>query len=240
MQRFAMTPLKDAAPPFVTTLPSLSARHDHACAAQRTPNLQQLIHSSMVESSDGQRFFERAYASHSSGPSGTGTQRRVLPVANEHTRHDNNKSAKPPANHIESAVDHSISHADITGSHVAEKSSAPFHPPAPPPGGNEERGSSSPIEAHEKPSIAIRFYRICKDILLSSWLNVLLIFVPVGIALQIAKINPSVVFAMNAIAIVPLAGLLSYATQSIASDLGDTVGALMNVTFGNAVELIIL
>jgi Ca2+/H+ antiporter len=44
---------------------------------------------------------------------------------------------------------------------------------------------------------------------------------------------------MNAVAIVPLAGLLTYATESLASYVGDTVGALMNVTFGNAVELII-
>ncbi len=48
-----------------------------------------------------------------------------------------------------------------------------------------------------------------------------------------------VIFAMNAIAIIPLAGLLSHATESVASRLGDTVGALLNVTFGNAVELII-
>jgi len=51
--------------------------------------------------------------------------------------------------------------------------------------------------------------------------------------------SAGVVFAMNAIAIVPLAGLLSHATESVASQLGDTVGALMNITFGNAVELII-
>ncbi len=48
-----------------------------------------------------------------------------------------------------------------------------------------------------------------------------------------------VIFAMNALAIVPLASLLSYATESVASRLGDTIGALLNVTFGNAVELII-
>lgn len=47
------------------------------------------------------------------------------------------------------------------------------------------------------------------------------------------------VFATNAIAIVPLAGLLSHATESLASRVGDSIGALMNVTFGNAVELII-
>ena len=65
-------------------------------------------------------------------------------------------------------------------------------------------------------------------------------FVPVGIAVQAAGINKTIVFAINAIAIVPLAGLLSHATESVASDLGDTIGALMNITFGNAVELIIL
>ena len=48
------------------------------------------------------------------------------------------------------------------------------------------------------------------------------------------------VFAMNAIAIIPLAGLLSHATESVAHKLGDTLGALLNVSFGNAVELIIL
>lgn len=54
-----------------------------------------------------------------------------------------------------------------------------------------------------------------------------------------AKMPAGVIFAMNAVAIVPLAGLLSHATESVASRLGDTVGALMSVTFGNAVELII-
>jgi Ca2+:H+ antiporter len=85
----------------------------------------------------------------------------------------------------------------------------------------------------------VRFYRVVKNVLLSSWFNVLLVFVPVGIAAHFANLSPGVVFAMNAIAIVPLAGLLAHATESVASKLGDTIGALMNVTFGNAVELII-
>ena len=44
---------------------------------------------------------------------------------------------------------------------------------------------------------------------------------------------------MNAIAIIPLAGLLAHATESVASRMGDTWASLLNVTFGNAVELII-
>ena len=86
----------------------------------------------------------------------------------------------------------------------------------------------------------VRFTGHTKRALCHSWVNVLLVFVPVGIAVQAAGLNPGLIFAMNAIAIIPLAGLLSHATECVASRLGDTVGALINVTFGNAVELIIL
>jgi Ca2+:H+ antiporter len=94
-----------------------------------------------------------------------------------------------------------------------------------------------------KPKIPVaqRFWRTFKAVLLNSKINVLLVFVPVGIAVaQLHNVSPGLIFAMNAIAIVPLAGLLSYATESVAHRLGDSLGALLNVTFGNAVELIIL
>jgi len=84
-----------------------------------------------------------------------------------------------------------------------------------------------------------RFVIHTKNALFYSWVNVLLIFVPVGIAVQAVGLDPTIVFAMNAVAIVPLAGLLSHATESVASRMGDTLGALLNVSFGNAVELII-
>ncbi|PNY29169.1 Vacuolar calcium ion transporter [Tolypocladium capitatum] len=73
-----------------------------------------------------------------------------------------------------------------------------------------------------------------------SWLNVLLVFVPIGIVVaNVGGVHAGVVFAMNCIAVIPLAGLLAYATESVASNMGDSLGALLNVTFGNAVELII-
>jgi len=75
---------------------------------------------------------------------------------------------------------------------------------------------------------------------LSSYINILLIFVPIGIASKAANLSPGIIFGMNAIAIIPLAGLLSHATESVAKRMGDPVGALMHVPFGNAVELIIL
>ncbi|KAG5990208.1 hypothetical protein E4U43_004338 [Claviceps pusilla] len=73
-----------------------------------------------------------------------------------------------------------------------------------------------------------------------SWINVLLVFVPIGIVVaNIHGIHGGIVFAMNCVAVIPLAGLLSHATESVASKMGDSLGALLNVTFGNAVELII-
>ncbi|KAJ5152674.1 uncharacterized protein N7482_009152 [Penicillium canariense] len=84
-----------------------------------------------------------------------------------------------------------------------------------------------------------RFYHHTKDAICHSWINILLVFVPVGIVAKAAGLSPAIIFAMNAVAIIPLAGLLSHATESVASRLGDTMGALINVSFGNAVELII-
>jgi len=47
------------------------------------------------------------------------------------------------------------------------------------------------------------------------------------------------VFSLNFFAIIPLAAVLSFATEEIASRLGETLGGLVNATFGNAVELIV-
>ncbi|RKK31034.1 hypothetical protein BFJ63_vAg12669 [Fusarium oxysporum f. sp. narcissi] len=46
-------------------------------------------------------------------------------------------------------------------------------------------------------------------------------------------------FTCNTIAIVPLSALLTDATEVIAAKAGDTIGALLNITFGNLVELIL-
>lgn len=79
-----------------------------------------------------------------------------------------------------------------------------------------------------------------KRIIASSWVNVLLAFVPVGITTYLTNAHPIVVFTSNALAIIPLSALLSFGTENVARDMGDTVGALMNISFGNAVELLIL
>jgi Ca2+:H+ antiporter len=86
---------------------------------------------------------------------------------------------------------------------------------------------------------SIRFLKHTKNALFHSYINLLLVFVPIGIAAKLAHLKPEIVFSMNAIAIIPLAGLLAHATEVVAARVGDALGALLNVSFGNAVELIL-
>lgn len=78
-----------------------------------------------------------------------------------------------------------------------------------------------------------------------SWLKPsldwLLIFVPVAIALRFvpALHNPTALFIVACLAIIPLAGWMGRATEHLAEHLGQGVGGLLNATFGNAAELII-
>jgi Ca2+:H+ antiporter len=88
----------------------------------------------------------------------------------------------------------------------------------------------------------------------NSWVNILLLAAPIGIALNYTGVNKKAVFIVNFIAIIPLAGMLSFATEEIALWIGESLGGLLNASFGyvfskariraltassNAVELII-
>lgn len=68
----------------------------------------------------------------------------------------------------------------------------------------------------------------------------LLLFVPV--ALVLPHISPDAhrtIFFLSVVAIIPLAALLSRATEGVAAKTGDAVGGLLNATLGNLTELVI-
>jgi Ca2+:H+ antiporter len=68
----------------------------------------------------------------------------------------------------------------------------------------------------------------------------LLAVVPVLFAVEAGKPGAHVLlFVLSVLAIVPLAALLSRATESVAAKTGDAVGGLLNATLGNLTELII-
>ncbi|KAF8349146.1 Calcium/proton exchanger [Amanita rubescens] len=78
----------------------------------------------------------------------------------------------------------------------------------------------------------------------SSWLNLMLVFIPVSWALHFAlpssfQNKDTLVFVFSFLAIIPLAKLLAFTTDEISIRVGETLAGLINVTLGNAVKLIV-
>jgi len=71
------------------------------------------------------------------------------------------------------------------------------------------------------------------------WPYLLLPFIPVAIALELTHASATIVFVCSALGIIPTAALMGRATEELAARSGPGVGGLLNVTFGNAPELII-
>jgi Ca2+:H+ antiporter len=65
------------------------------------------------------------------------------------------------------------------------------------------------------------------------------IFIPVAVGLELAHASASLVFSAAALGVIPTAALMSDATEQLAARAGPGIGGLLNVTFGNAAELII-
>ncbi|KAI1464387.1 calcium/proton exchanger [Daldinia caldariorum] len=165
----------------------------------------------------------------------------ILPVNNTHSDQNPEK----------------IRHVSGAGSdrHQGLPNCSPNTHDVPSSGSDTQHADRSPVSASEvegtgpvvdkdgpkkKQNVFVETYHELKKVILHSWINLFLVFVPVGIAIaNIPNKNSGATFGINAVAIIPLAGLLSHATESVARKMGDTVGALLNVTFGNAVELII-
>mmetsp|Transcript_16799 Transcript_16799/g.29484 ORF Transcript_16799/g.29484 Transcript_16799/m.29484 type:complete len:425 (+) Transcript_16799:131-1405(+) len=72
-----------------------------------------------------------------------------------------------------------------------------------------------------------------------TWLNILLVFVPLGIYSHLQEWSCAARFSLNFVAIVPLAAILGASTECLAGHTGQMIGGLLNATFGNAVEMIV-
>ncbi|KMU77702.1 vacuolar calcium ion transporter /H(+) exchanger [Coccidioides immitis RMSCC 3703] len=136
-----------------------------------------------------------------------------------------------------------------------------YHEPDPAPGNgsigpNEHTGLLNGHDSSPPPSVfnKLMWYRSDRRVwvrlpseafylsyatLVSNYVNILLVLVPLGMASGAAGWNPTATFILNFFAIIPLASLLSFATEELAATLGETLGGLLNATFGNAVELIV-
>src|SRR5436305_2769069 len=72
-----------------------------------------------------------------------------------------------------------------------------------------------------------------------SWPLLLCPFIPISIVLAVLGAPDVAVFACSAIGVIPPAALMGRATEELAARSGPGIGGLLNVTFGNAPELII-
>jgi Ca2+:H+ antiporter len=77
------------------------------------------------------------------------------------------------------------------------------------------------------------------DLLVERALDLLLIFIPVAAVLHYSQAAEVWTFIASGLAIIPLAGWMGKATESLAQRMGAGIGGLLNATFGNAAEMII-
>jgi Ca2+:H+ antiporter len=69
----------------------------------------------------------------------------------------------------------------------------------------------------------------------------MLVFVPIALAVEhVPGIGAPLKFLIAALAIVPVARLIEHGTENLATYTGDAIGGLLNATFGNLPELIIV
>ena len=73
----------------------------------------------------------------------------------------------------------------------------------------------------------------------SSILYLLIIFTPIAVALEFVHADHIIIFVIAAIALIPLAKLIGDSTEHLSIHYGSSLGSLLNVTFGNAAEIII-
>jgi Ca2+:H+ antiporter len=65
------------------------------------------------------------------------------------------------------------------------------------------------------------------------------IFIPIAVGLELAHAAPLLIFASAALGVIPTAAVMGEATEHLAAQTGPGIGGFLNVTFGNAPELII-
>jgi Ca2+:H+ antiporter len=71
------------------------------------------------------------------------------------------------------------------------------------------------------------------------WPYLLVPFIPIAIALDIAGAGAGLIFFSSAAGVIPTAALMGRSTEELAARSGPGIGGLLNVTFGNAPEIII-
>ena len=104
-----------------------------------------------------------------------------------------------------------------------------------------DENSDMPLREGGQPTEPFRWHisRAIRRTLFNGYTNVLLVFVPIGIAAGTFDWPAEAVFILNFLAIIPLAPLITFSIDELSLSVGHAFGELMKPTSGNAVEMIV-
>ena len=109
---------------------------------------------------------------------------------------------------------------------------------------DDSEQAASGAAADEWPSVLAdgwRAYwlRTLHDVFLTSWLNVLLVCIPIAVIVYYARTPAPVIFIFALLGLVPLAERIAFVTDELAKYTSDTFGGLISASMGNVTELIV-
>lgn len=80
---------------------------------------------------------------------------------------------------------------------------------------------------------------VARHTMFRGYMNILFLFVPLGIAADMFAWAPGFVFTFNLLAILPLAKLLNFTLKKLSTGMNPLLGGIFNVVFSNAILLIV-
>ena len=80
---------------------------------------------------------------------------------------------------------------------------------------------------------------VLRNMIFGSYINLLLLFSPIAVASYYLKWSPTSIFIFNFLTMIPLAAILGDFTEEAAAHTNQTIGGLINASFGNAVEVVV-
>jgi Ca2+:H+ antiporter len=98
-----------------------------------------------------------------------------------------------------------------------------------------------PLRDGGRPAEPFRWHisQAIRRTLFGSYINVLLVFVPIGIAAGTFSWPAEAVFVLNFLAIIPLAPVITFSIDRLSPSVGHAFGELIKPTSSNAVEMIV-
>jgi Ca2+:H+ antiporter len=110
--------------------------------------------------------------------------------------------------------------------------------------GTESDNGSESTDKRRQPSVlsqgVAHYFKVTlSEIFLGSKLNVLLVLLPFAFASKFLGWGMSTTFVFSLLALVPFAERVSFVTEDVAKYTNETLGGLLNATFGNITELLV-